>query len=127
MRKLLCVDDSSDVLQLRAASMAIAGFAVTICDNPRDGLAKLATQNFDAVVTDFHMPDLNGAEFAGCARANGYTNPIVLCTGSPTLDGQTMPAFDAIVRKGLPPSVLGSIVNDCISRKAVNPVAKGSG
>ena len=119
MTKLLYVDDSPDVLRLSAAILGFQGFAVTTCISPREALMKLRSQAFDAIITDYDMPDMNGISFAKRVRSEGYDGPIILCTGSPDIDTETIPGIDAIVRKGLHPLVLGVRLHECIAGVAV--------
>src|SRR5580700_5940794 len=124
MLKLLCIDDCPEVLELMTIALEADGFQVMTCTSPREGLAKLFAQNFDAVVTDLNMPDMNGLSFANHARANGYTKPIILCTGNPPAGRWRPEGIDAVVLKGSGPSVLSSTLHECISKQAnVTPLS----
>ena len=117
MLNLLCVDDSPDILSIMAVTLRAEGFTVTTCTNPFEGLTKLGLGAFDAIVTDFDMPELNGTSFAELARAAGYTNPIILCTGSSDLERVSTDSIDAVVSKASGTAVLGDTVHNCIQRR----------
>jgi len=46
----------------------------------RDGLELLAKQDFDLVVSDIEMPNMNGWQFCQAAREKGYRMPFVALT-----------------------------------------------
>ncbi|MEM6762689.1 MAG: response regulator, partial [Pseudomonadota bacterium] len=60
---VLVVDDEVGVARLTHDLLVEAGFVVTQCTNPRDALAILEGHSFDAVLSDFKMPDMDGEEF----------------------------------------------------------------
>ncbi len=118
MARLLYVDDSAELLTLRAATFRMAGFDVILCTSASEGLAWLASSRVDVVVTDYEMPELDGFAFADHARANGCRLPIVMCTGSINLPKSPSRSIDCIVRKGEVPRVLIEAVNTCLRRDA---------
>ena len=118
MTKILCVDDCSDILRLWKEMLGSQGFHVVACESPGEGLTRLRKQHFDAVVSDYEMPEMNGLSFARQARANGYRRPIILCTASTLMEGKIPAGIDAVVIKGSNPLLLGSTVNRCLARIA---------
>ena len=62
-RRILLVDDLTDVLLTLTALLAKAGFKVTPADSGIQALAILEADGpFDVLVTDFAMPGMNGAD-----------------------------------------------------------------
>ncbi|OJY45642.1 MAG: hypothetical protein BGP08_18120 [Rhizobiales bacterium 64-17] len=59
-RKVLVIDDISGVRESLSIALTAAGFAVTALSNGREGLTVLEQDNFDAVVTDIWMPEMDG-------------------------------------------------------------------
>ena len=57
------------------------GFSVTTTPDPRQALRIHATQHFDAVVVDFQMPHLNGAEVAKSMKMTRPEVPVVILSG----------------------------------------------
>jgi PAS domain S-box-containing protein len=55
--------------------------SVTTATNAPDALSLLATISFDAVVSDFEMPDMNGIAFLHEVRAKGLDVPFIIFTG----------------------------------------------
>ncbi len=117
MPTLLYLDDSPEILDLKAASLRISGFDVTTCNSPWKGLARLATRKFHAVVTDYDMPGLDGFVFADHARANGYSQPILLCTGSFDLPQAGGQSIDKIIKKADHPLALANALKVCLERE----------
>ena len=61
-RRVLLVDDDATVVRFVAFLLERAGFQVTTAGGGREGIALAQQSAFDAVVIDYEMPDLNGAE-----------------------------------------------------------------
>jgi two-component system chemotaxis sensor kinase CheA len=70
-QSVLLVDDSAFFRNMLAPVLKAAGYRVRVADNAQEGLAVLRSgQQFDAVLTDIEMPDMNGFEFAEVIRAD---------------------------------------------------------
>lgn len=68
---VLLVDDSAFFRNMLAPVLKAAGYRVTVAQNGHEGLAVLRSGNqFDVVLTDIEMPDMNGFEFAEAIRAD---------------------------------------------------------
>jgi CheY-like chemotaxis protein len=80
--RILLVDDNADALTVLAAFLRAAGHDVTIRDNAERALADLTDgQRFDALITDFSMPGMNGRELLKRARQLAPAMPGLLITG----------------------------------------------
>jgi signal transduction histidine kinase/ActR/RegA family two-component response regulator len=66
--RILLVDDAADVLLTTAAALERAGFDVTTAASGPLALGLLAEQRFDALVTDYAMPVLDGLDLVAQAR-----------------------------------------------------------
>jgi len=85
--KILIVEDEAIVRQLLVRTLAAEGYEV--CQEP-DGLAgweRVQREPFDLVITDSHMPHMEGAELIQRLRGRHPDIPIVHVTGSPTRSG----------------------------------------
>jgi DNA-binding NtrC family response regulator len=60
IRRLLVVDDDSELLALHGIAFGVE-FSVRLSSSPSEALAVLATEDFDAVLSDFRMPIHDGA------------------------------------------------------------------
>ena len=68
---VLLVDDSAFFRNMLAPVLKAAGYRVTVAQNGHEGLSVLRSgSQFDVVLTDIEMPDMNGFEFAEAIRAD---------------------------------------------------------
>jgi DNA-binding NtrC family response regulator len=65
-RRVLIADDEPEICQLLASGLARKGFMVAWRTTAGEVLDLLATESFDVVVTDVHMPGMSGLEL--CER-----------------------------------------------------------
>ncbi|MDE4907672.1 PAS domain S-box protein [Methanogenium marinum] len=79
---LLYVDDEPALLEMSKKYLEHSGtFAVTIASSAKDGIRELVENPFDAIISDYEMPDMNGIEFLQYLRAEGNTIPFLIFTG----------------------------------------------
>ena len=79
-RSVLLVDNSAFFRNMLAPVLKAAGYKVRVAVNAQEGLSALRSgHNYDVVLTDIEMPDMNGFEFAEVIRAdnNLSTMPII--------------------------------------------------
>ncbi len=79
-QSVLLVDDSAFFRNMLAPVLKAAGYRVRVAPNAQEGLTALRSgQNFDVVLTDIEMPDMNGFEFAETIRADAHLSsmPII--------------------------------------------------
>lgn len=81
-RLILICDDNLAVAETHSAILESAGAETAVVDDPRDALDALVEdpEAWDALLTDFDMPHLNGAELAKAAQEARADLPVVLCT-----------------------------------------------
>lgn len=84
MAKILVVDDHSTSQRLMSFILQQHQYAATTAMNGRQALDRLAEQSFDLVITDLHMPELNGLELLRHMRSDErYRSiPVIILTGS---------------------------------------------
>ena len=91
---LLCVDDDVQCLAVRKIMLEAFGFKVTTTPDPRQGLRLHAAHHFDAVVLDFQMPHMDGAEVAKSMKVARPEIPVVILSGMPYLPEGTPQYYD---------------------------------
>jgi two-component system chemotaxis sensor kinase CheA len=70
-QSVLLVDDSPFFRNMLAPVLKSAGYKVRVASSAVEGLATLRSgQNFNIIVTDIEMPEMNGFEFAESIRAD---------------------------------------------------------
>ncbi|AGB01458.1 PAS domain S-box protein [Methanoregula formicica] len=82
MLSLLYVDDEPGLLDIGKLFLETSGdFAVTTALSGSEGLAALAAHSFDAIVSDYQMPEMNGIELLKAVRKSHGSIPFILFTG----------------------------------------------
>ncbi len=83
MKSILIVEDSTTTRSLiRAVIEELGDFNIIEAPTGFDALKLLPTQDFDLVVTDINMPDINGLELINFVMSNQrYSNiPLIIVT-----------------------------------------------
>ena len=80
---VLLVDDEPNLLRVLTRGLERLGFQVTALDDPKAAIEAIraAPDRFDAFVTDYDMPGLNGIESTRLIRELRQDLPILLCSG----------------------------------------------
>ncbi|MFT5141860.1 MAG: DNA-binding NtrC family response regulator [Rhodothermales bacterium] len=78
--RILFVDDEQLLHSLFERLFARHGMTVTSCSSASQALELLAVQQFDLVVTDFMMPDMDGFQLLGHVRENYPGTRVIMIT-----------------------------------------------
>ena len=62
-KTILAIDDSASIRHLLSSTLEGFGFRVIAAADGRDGLEKLAENGADLIITDLHMPNVDGIGF----------------------------------------------------------------
>jgi PAS domain S-box-containing protein len=82
MYSVLYVDDEPDLLELGKAFLEESGnFSVTTLGSATEALAHLKKERFDAIVSDYQMPEMDGITFLRHLRTRGDETPFIIFTG----------------------------------------------
>lgn len=81
-RRILIVEDSAASREVLCSALRQAGFYTAEATEGSEGLWRARTQTFDAVLTDIHMPTMDGLEFIRqLRRLQGYEKtPVFVLT-----------------------------------------------
>ena len=87
-RSALVVDDVSDVTEMLSVLLTHAGYEVSIASRAQDAIALARESQFDIVISDIGMPEMNGYELAEALRLlPGYEAvPMIAVTGYSMFD-----------------------------------------
>src|SRR5688572_850861 len=82
--RILIVDDSPEISRLLREFLEGAGYEVREESDPRQALAAAREFQPQALIFDYHMPHLTGAELAWAFTEDAALGhlPILICTGS---------------------------------------------
>jgi len=82
MTRILIVDDDADILELlRLEFEDETGCRADSTTDPRHALELARTTPYDAIITDWRMPVMNGREFISALRQQGCTSPVIIYSG----------------------------------------------
>lgn len=100
--KILLIEDESDVRESYEDMFNSLGFSVESAENGMDGLKKLAKSDFDLVVTDLHMPVMDGMETLRRIKKQNKDVEVIVITGFATIENaikaMKQGAFDYITK-----------------------------
>ncbi len=79
---VLYVDDESSLLDLAREFLGQSGdFTVTTATCVPDAIRLLEQDRFDAIISDYQMPEMDGIEFLKYLKAKSDTTPFIIFTG----------------------------------------------
>ena len=87
-RRILVVDDDSDIRRLDAEVLKISGYEVDTAEDGEVGLEKVlhavsyAPESYDLLITDYQMPKLSGLDLVRRLRAERMAIPVIIATGT---------------------------------------------
>jgi putative nucleotidyltransferase with HDIG domain len=84
--RILVVDDQAPILRFITSALSGHGCATSTASTAEEALVLVARYQFDLVISDIKMPGLTGLDLLRAVKARQPDTPVVLITGSPTLD-----------------------------------------
>jgi DNA-binding response OmpR family regulator len=82
---VLVVDDEEVVHASIRRILSRSGFQIEGAFTAHEGLERMRSKNFAAVITDLIMPEINGLEMLDVMREEGMNLPTIMITGYPTV------------------------------------------
>ena len=80
--RVLYVDDEPGLLTIGKLFLERGGsFAVDTLTSALDALEQLKTEQYDAIISDYQMPEMDGIAFLKQLKAGGNTTPFIIFTG----------------------------------------------
>lgn len=114
-KSALVVDDVADVTEMLAVVLTHAGYSVVTAPSALAALKVARERQFDVVISDIGMPEMNGYQLAREMRTMpGYENvPMVAVTGYSMFDDKersTKAGFNAHMTKPIDPRALLELI-----------------
>jgi DNA-binding response OmpR family regulator len=84
MDKILIVEDDKAILMGLKDDLEFEGFKVSVAENGKEGLNKAIGQDYQLIILDILLPELNGFEVCKKLRDAGIRTPILMLTAART-------------------------------------------
>ena len=84
--RILIVDDDAAIRELLKEFFQGLGYEITTAANGSEALTVISQHDFDCVMSDHVMPDMNGLELLEQIRELGKKVPFLMITGYPTIE-----------------------------------------
>lgn len=84
--RVALVDDDPTILTSLSRSLRRAGHEVVTSSSPLDVLRRVVDEDFDVLISDIRMPEMDGLDLLSSVRRKRPTMPVILVSGSATMD-----------------------------------------
>ena len=98
-KRILIVDDDYDIRNILSRYLLIQGFEVETAGNGLEALEIFTEMCFDAVLTDFQMPGMDGIKLADQIRKHDPKKLIIMMTSNKLMSSQEEELVDYVVDK----------------------------
>lgn len=94
-KRLLLVDDDTALLEMLTEQLQLhEEFQSVTASSGKEALDAIKDHNFDVIILDVGLPDMDGREVCRLMRRSGVKAPIIMLTGADT-DADTILGLDA--------------------------------
>jgi DNA-binding NtrC family response regulator len=102
--RLLCVDDDVATRRFYQRLLGSYGYEVVVAANARQALREFHAEagEIDAVIADYDMPGINGAELAAELKRCNPGLPVIMVSGCQSVLEEAPNFVDACLPKGAP-------------------------
>lgn len=83
---ILLIDDDESLRRVTGHNLERAGFAVRLAASGRQGLELFKTENFDLVITDIQLGDLDGLAVLAAIKQQAPETPVIVITAYGSID-----------------------------------------
>ena len=122
-QKLLIVDDEDVVCQSCIRILAPHEFEVEAYTDPHEGLRQAIENDYDAILVDIKMPQMDGIEFLRALRRVKPDVPVLIMTGYASVgnaaEAVRLRASDFVTKPFTPDEMLAAV------RKLIQKAAEG--
>jgi len=118
--RVLVVDDEAPIREIITRKLSADGYEMNDASEAETALKELARENYDCVLSDIHMPGMDGVELLRRIRVTDQDIAVILVTGAPDMDAaleaMRLGAYDHL-SKPLNLSELSLTVDRAIEKK----------
>ena len=119
IRKILVVDDEEDIREALKEYLEELGYEVSVAENGKTAYEALLARDYDLVLMDMFMPEMNGAEaLLKVKEAGKKPTNVILMTG---YAGEDTAAIEALKQEG----IIKRILRKPFSFKDLEDIIKG--
>jgi DNA-binding response OmpR family regulator len=79
--RILCIEDDEDTCEMLTFALQPSGYEVVSAQTGEDGLSKVLSESFDAILMDTNLPDISGIELCKQIRESDINLPIIFYSG----------------------------------------------
>lgn len=103
---VLCIDDEPSILKLRKILLESAGYEVLTASTGTEALSIFSSQEFDAVVVDYSMPEMDGGTLSALMKQQKPRMPVIMLSAYSGARDDVDKVVDAFIEKGSDPEDL---------------------
>ena len=128
MTKIIVIDDDTAVTDLLSVLLKSHGFEVRATNNSTDGLSLIRDEEFDLVILDLMMPEMDGWEICKEVRSFSQVPIIVLSAlNDPSMVASVLDAgADDYLTKPTPSRILVAHINRLTRRNGTTSLSAAS-
>ena len=80
--KALIVDDEEPILEMLESVLSSTGIeTIILAHDGKEGLERFRVDNPDIIITDYHMPVMDGVDFFKAVKSENSAIPVIFFTG----------------------------------------------
>ncbi len=130
--RVLYVDDEPDLLEIGKIFLEKDGaFAVDTLSSASEAIAQLKMERYDAIISDYLMPEMDGIMFLRQLKVSGNTTPFIIFTGrgreEVVIEALNEGAAFYLQKGGQPESQFAELahkIQSAVSRQRIEKMAK---
>jgi len=121
----IVVDDDDSLLRLTTEVLKQKGFKIHPFTNASEALKAIQDTDFDFIITDIQMPEIDGFQFLKSVKSTAGTKyknqPIIAVTGRADLETEMYlnAGFTTVVRKPFSPTTLLEVIHSVFEKKPI--------
>jgi EAL domain-containing protein (putative c-di-GMP-specific phosphodiesterase class I)/ActR/RegA family two-component response regulator len=110
--RVLVVDDDAPLLRAHARALTGKGYRVETAQDGAAALLAIESTSFDVILSDIDMPGMNGIQFLERVRSSDLDVPVILITGSPSVETAVRAIEQGALRYLLKPVSLDVLIKE---------------